>query len=180
MVESEDPMVDLLAQEGPSRVALPLIKTIQVNAKTIWQTPVSIPPTAKGVERKYFVPSKGYEYLFTHPQPGSLVVAAVNEKERQEQQAPVPKSKGTKHLDLYGCKVYSSWGLQLRIANQQAILRRYSFSSWNSMPKFKEQAPTESREQFGVIVDEGKVVTQTFLQASPDAADSAVRTSSSP
>ncbi|XP_029766692.1 copine-8 [Terrapene carolina triunguis] len=28
------------------------------------------------MERKYFVPSKGYKYLFTHPQPGTLVVDA--------------------------------------------------------------------------------------------------------
>lgn len=83
VIESEDPMVNILALEGPSWVALSLIKTTHVNAKTIWQTPASIPLITKGVERKYFVPSKGYEYLFTHPQPCSLVVAAVNEKKRQ-------------------------------------------------------------------------------------------------
>ncbi|TFK07320.1 lymphocyte antigen 6 complex locus protein G6c-like [Platysternon megacephalum] len=76
VVKSEDPMVDILAPEGPSRVTLPLMKTIQANAKTIWQTPASIPPTAKGVERKYFILSKGFDYLFTHPQPCSLVVSA--------------------------------------------------------------------------------------------------------
>lgn len=125
-------------------MALPLIRTI-------WQTPASIPPTAKGVERKYFVPSEGYEYLFMHPQPCSLVVAAGNEEETQGQQAPMPKSKEAKRLDLFGRKVYSTGvgGLQLRIANQQAILSRYNFNSWNSMLKFKELVSTESREEFG-------------------------------
>lgn len=66
-VEPEDPMVDILVLEGPSRVALPLIKTIQSNYKTIWKTPASITPTARGVERKYFAPSQGYEFLFSHP-----------------------------------------------------------------------------------------------------------------
>ncbi|EMP30066.1 Alkaline phosphatase, tissue-nonspecific isozyme [Chelonia mydas] len=81
VVELEDPVVDILAPEGPSRVALPLIKTIQSNSKTICQPPASIRSTAKGVERKYFVPSKGYEYLFMHPQPCSLVAVTVNERE---------------------------------------------------------------------------------------------------
>lgn len=47
VVEPEEPMVDILALEGPSRVALPLIKTIQANTKTLWQTLASIPPTAR-------------------------------------------------------------------------------------------------------------------------------------
>lgn len=80
VVEPKDPMVDILP---PSQVALPLIKAIQSNIKTLWQTPPSIPPTARGVERKYFIPCKGYKYLFSHPQPCSLVVSVVNQKERQ-------------------------------------------------------------------------------------------------
>ncbi|EMP37437.1 hypothetical protein UY3_05346 [Chelonia mydas] len=126
VVKSEDPVVDILAPEGPSRVALPLIKTIQTNAKTIWQIQVSIPATAKGVERKYLVSSKGYDYLFTYPQPCLLVVAAVNEKERHGHLAPAPKLKDATQLDLFG-KVYSMGGLQLRIANQQALLSCYNF-----------------------------------------------------
>lgn len=77
--EETDPMVDILVPEGPSRVALPLIKTIHNTTKALWQTPASLsPPMAKGVERKYFVPSKVYEYLFAHPQIGTLVVEAAH------------------------------------------------------------------------------------------------------
>lgn len=36
--ESGDPVVDILKPEGPSRVAVPLIKTIQATTKTLWQT----------------------------------------------------------------------------------------------------------------------------------------------
>lgn len=36
VVETEDTMVDILAPEGTSRVALPLIKTGQNNIKTLW------------------------------------------------------------------------------------------------------------------------------------------------
>ncbi|XP_065406172.1 uncharacterized protein LOC122174245 [Chrysemys picta bellii] len=176
IVEVQDPIVNILAADAPSRVALPLIRTIQANANTIWQTPASIPPTARGVERKYFVPSKDYEYLYTHPQPCSLVVASVNARERHGQQAAAPKSKEAKRLDLFGRKVYSAGGLQLRAANQQALLSRYNFNSWNSMGKFKELVPQESREEFGALVEEGKKVARTSLQASLDIADSAART----
>lgn len=54
--DNADPMVDMLASAGPSRVVLPLIKTICVTTKLLWQTPASLPPTAKRVERKYFGP----------------------------------------------------------------------------------------------------------------------------
>ncbi|XP_065416981.1 serine/arginine repetitive matrix protein 2-like [Chrysemys picta bellii] len=176
IVEVHDPIVNILGADAPSRVALPLIRTIQTNADTIWKTPASIPPTARGVERKYFVPSKDYGYLYTHPQPCSLVVESVNARERHGQQAAAPKSKEAKRLDLFGRKVYSAGGLQLRAANQQALLSRYNFNSWNSMGKFKELIPQESREEFGAMVEEGKKVARTSLQASLDIADSAART----
>lgn len=35
VVREEDPMVDIVAPEGPCRVALPIIKAIQSNAKTV-------------------------------------------------------------------------------------------------------------------------------------------------
>ncbi|XP_065418802.1 uncharacterized protein LOC135974494 [Chrysemys picta bellii] len=176
IVEVQDQVVSILSADAPSRVALPLIRTIQANATTIWQTPASIPPTARGVERKYFVPSKGHEYLYTHAPPCSLVVSSVNTRERHGQQAAAPKSKDAKRFDLFGHKVYLVGGLQLRAANQQALLSRYSYNSWNSMGKFKELVPQDSREEFGALVEEGKKVARTSLQASLDIADSAART----
>ncbi|EMP27399.1 hypothetical protein UY3_15553 [Chelonia mydas] len=169
-------MVDILSPEGPSKIVLLLIKTIQSNYKTIWQTPSSSAPTAKGVKRKYFAPSKGYEFLFCHPSPCSLVVSAVNEKEHHGQQAPAPKAKEAKRLDLFGRKVYSSRGLQLRIANQQAILNRHNFNSWAAVGKFKDNLPQGSQQEFTALADEGKAVAKTSLQAFLDSADAAART----
>lgn len=48
VVEEEDPIVDILGPDGPSRVALPMNKTTQNYAKTLWQTPASILPQLKG------------------------------------------------------------------------------------------------------------------------------------
>ncbi|XP_030422977.1 uncharacterized protein LOC115653627 [Gopherus evgoodei] len=175
-VEQEDLMVDILSPEGPSRIALPLIKTIQSNYKTIWQTPASSAPTAEGIERKYFAPSKGFDFLFCHPSPCSLVVSAVNEWEWHGQQAPAPKAKETKQLDLFDRKIYSSGGLQLRIINQQAILNRHNFNSWAAVSKFKDSLPQGSQREFMAIVDKGKAVAKTSLQTSLDLVDATART----
>lgn len=86
--ESEDPMVGILAPEGPSRVVQTLKKTIQ---DTVANTSL-YSPMAKGLERKYFAHSIGQECLFTHPPP-RLLVATANNKERQGQQRLTPRSK---------------------------------------------------------------------------------------
>ncbi|EMP41659.1 hypothetical protein UY3_01089 [Chelonia mydas] len=39
VIETSDPMVDILAPSVPSRIALTLIKTIQDTTKALWQTP---------------------------------------------------------------------------------------------------------------------------------------------
>ncbi|EMP37442.1 hypothetical protein UY3_05351 [Chelonia mydas] len=131
---------------------------------------------AKGVDCKYFAPSKGYEFLFFHPSPCSLVVSALNERERHGQQALAPKAKEAKHLNLFGRKVYSSGGLQLRIANQQVIFNRNNFNSWMAVGKFKDNLQQGSQQEFTALVDEGKAVAKTSLQASLDLADAAART----
>lgn len=95
-MEDADPTVDILPPSGPARIALPLIKTILDTIKT------SLPPTAKCNERCYFVPSKGYEHLYSHPPPDSLVVDAANQCERQSYQGPSPKNREVKRLDLFG------------------------------------------------------------------------------
>ncbi|XP_044835820.1 golgin subfamily A member 3-like [Mauremys mutica] len=102
--EDEDPITNVVGADMLVRVALPFVRTVQRNATTIWQTPASVPPTARGVEQKYSVPPTGYEYLYTHPTPDSLVVQSVNDRERHGQPAPAPKSKDARRMDLLGRK----------------------------------------------------------------------------
>lgn len=101
VTEDSDPMMNILALSGPSRIALLLIKTIVDTSKTLWQTPASLPPTAKCNEQRYFVPSKGYEHLYSHLQPDSLVVDAANQCECQVFQGPSPKNREAKKLYLF-------------------------------------------------------------------------------
>ncbi|EMP34013.1 hypothetical protein UY3_08821 [Chelonia mydas] len=82
-------------------------------------------------------------------------------------------------MGLFDRKMYSTGGLQLQIANQQAILSRYNFNSWDSMMKFKELILSDSRTEFAAIVEKGKAVARTFLQDSLDMTDLSTRTMSS-
>lgn len=89
------------------------------------------------------------------------------------------KGKELKRLDLCGYKVYLMRGWQLGIACWLAILSRYNFTLWKNVMKFKDRVPDDSRQEFIVMVEEGKLLSRAALQDSLDAADSAVRTMAS-
>ncbi|EMP37706.1 Acetyl-CoA carboxylase [Chelonia mydas] len=82
VIEDVEPMVDLLALPGPACIALPLIKTVSATTKTLWQTAASLPTTVKHNGKHYFVPLKGYEHLYCHPPPDSLVMDTANQREQ--------------------------------------------------------------------------------------------------
>lgn len=124
-------LMDILACSGHSRVALPINEGILEPVKFLWQTPSFLPPSAKSVERRYYVPSEGFEHFYNHPPPDSLVDAAANEKKRQGHQASTLKGKEAQRLDLFVRKLYFTGGLQFRIANQEALLGQYDFSLWD-------------------------------------------------
>nr|XP_025035153.1 uncharacterized protein LOC112544000 [Pelodiscus sinensis] len=176
VIEDTDPMVDIITEDAPTWLALPLNKTVTKISKALWWTPATLTPTLKGVERHYYVPHSGHEHLYWQPIPGSLVVQAAAQKDRLPQPHPSPKARELKRLDLMGRKVYATGALQLRIANQQAMLSRYAFNTWQAVEKFRDRLPAEDRQEFAAIASEGKVIARTALQASLDTADSAART----
>lgn len=57
--------MDILWSVVLSRVALLLYKAIMDPFKALWQTPASLPSTAKHLACKYFVLAKGYKFLFS-------------------------------------------------------------------------------------------------------------------
>lgn len=112
VLEGADLMVDLLAPEGPSRVAVPLIKTIQETTKTLSMANPGLSTSYSEENRKevFRALKRPYEYFYIYSPPGSLVVAATNKHERQRQQGPTPKAKDAKKLEHVGRKVYSTGG----------------------------------------------------------------------
>ncbi|EMP41280.1 Chromodomain-helicase-DNA-binding protein 9 [Chelonia mydas] len=91
--EQQHELTDILQPPPSSRIALPINPALLEPAKAIWQTPAASLPTCKRADRKYFIPSKGSEFPFTHPAPNSLVVDAVNQKNKHQypRSAPVDK-----------------------------------------------------------------------------------------
>ncbi|XP_075789304.1 uncharacterized protein LOC142830149 [Pelodiscus sinensis] len=176
VIEDTDPMVDILTEDTPARLALPLNKTVSKITNALWQTPATLTPTLKGAERRYYVPNSEHDYLYSQPNPGSLVVQAAAQKERLPQPGPSPKAREPKRLDLLGRKVYATGALQLRIANQQAMLSRYAFNTWQAVEKFRDRLPVEDCQEFTAVALEGKVISQTALQAALDTVDSAAHT----
>ncbi|EMP32555.1 hypothetical protein UY3_10299 [Chelonia mydas] len=79
--EPSDSLFDVLYSTALARVALPLHEEVSKIINALWQTPSSLSQISKRAESKYFVPSKGHEYLYTQPAPNSLVVEAVNRRE---------------------------------------------------------------------------------------------------
>lgn len=109
MAEQMDNLFDILTAAAPLQVALPVHEGVLKVAKALWQTPSSIPPTSKRAEKKYFVPAKGFECLYTHP------VSVTNERDRQGQVSSTPKNKDGKWPDLFRRKVYSMARLQFSL-----------------------------------------------------------------
>lgn len=118
--------------------------------KGLWQTPSSLLPILKRAERKYYVLTQGYEYMY--PPPGSPLASAVNKWETQGQASTTPKNMDTRMLDMFGIKMYSTARLQLRISNHQALLGRYRYNTWDSVMTFKESLPQHSRQEFLAIM----------------------------
>ncbi|EMP29814.1 hypothetical protein UY3_13065 [Chelonia mydas] len=83
-----------------AKIALPINSAIMDPAKTVWQTLTMAPPSCKRSDKKYYVPAKGAEFLFTHPSPNSLVVEAVYQREKHLAHTTA-YDKDWKRLDLF-------------------------------------------------------------------------------
>lgn len=89
--ETSHSLIDILVVASSTKIALPINETVMGPVRALWQTLSSLASRAKRAEKKYYVPAKGFDYLFSHPPPGSLVVFAANERDRQV----LPLSKRT-------------------------------------------------------------------------------------
>ncbi|XP_032650814.1 interleukin-1 receptor-associated kinase 1-binding protein 1 isoform X1 [Chelonoidis abingdonii] len=91
--EAQYKLIDILHTSTSSKIALPTNDVIMEPVKLFWQTPATIPPTCKRSDKNYCVPTKGTEFLFSHPMPNSLVIDVVNEWGRQEYPETCPMTK---------------------------------------------------------------------------------------
>lgn len=135
-------------------MALPFHQGVANITTGLWQTLASLASVSKKAKRKYFVPTKDHEYLYTHPAPNSLVVESVHHRERNGQPAHTPKDKDARRLDTFGKKVYSSASFQLQVANHQALLSWYEFNLWGSLSKFEPLLWDKDGKKLRALIDE--------------------------
>ncbi|EMP25057.1 hypothetical protein UY3_17873 [Chelonia mydas] len=173
----ETSKIEVMYLEGYviERIALLINAALLEPAKAIWQTLAASLPTCKQAVRKYFIRSKGSEFVFMHPVPNSLVVDAVNQKIKHQFPCSTPSDKDSKPLDLLGCKVYASSVLQFHIANYTAILATCDHKNDNKFMDFIDDILEEKKQQFTALVSEGQIISHTALQAVLDAANIAAR-----
>lgn len=171
--ETQHKLQDILQVSPTAKIVLPINASIMDPAKTIWQTPATVPPSCKMSDKKYYVLSKGAEFLFIHPTPNLLVIEAVSQKGKQHQSKTTPSDKDWKRLDSFRRKAYSFTMLQFRIANYSALLVKYTHNLFSKMSTFIEHLPDDKREMFKANISEGSLVARTARQASLNSADMA-------
>ncbi|XP_075766581.1 uncharacterized protein LOC142820909 isoform X1 [Pelodiscus sinensis] len=162
-----------LRQQQRAKIALPTDEAIMEEADEIWQTPTSAAPASKRVNRKYFVPAKGLDFLFNRPQPNSLVVDVVQRRAKAPQYKNAFQDKDNKKLDVFGRKVYSSATLLLRIANYMAHLSNHNFDNYLKFTELLQYLPDAKKPLLKAIVQEGYIACNTTLQMAMDVADTA-------
>nr|XP_025043125.1 uncharacterized protein LOC112546633 [Pelodiscus sinensis] len=164
-----------LRQQQRARIALPIDEAIMEVADEIWQTPTSAAPASKRVDRKYFVPAKGLDFLFNHPQPNSVVVDAVQRRAKAPQYKNTIQDKDNKKLDVFGRKVYSLATLLLRVANYMAHLSNHKFDNYSKLTELLQYLPDAKKPLLKAIVQEGYIACNITLQMAMDVADTAAR-----
>ncbi|XP_075789594.1 uncharacterized protein LOC142830175 [Pelodiscus sinensis] len=162
-----------------TRIAIPMDEAIMDPANNIWQTPASITPTNKRVDRKYFIAPKDMDFLFTHPPPNSLVVDSVRHKGKQPNLRSTPQDRDHKKVDIMGRKVYSSSTLLLRAANYTAMLADYDNANYAKLQDLLQHLPEHKRPTLRSIMQEGLAISRTALQSAMDVADTAARITAS-
>lgn len=106
-------LLDILHTSSSSfKISLPISEALLNPAKVLWQTPASIPMTCKCTNKKYCIPAKDAEFLFSHPTPNSLVVSTVQERGHHYQSCASHPDRVWKCLVLFGHKAYPSAMLQ--------------------------------------------------------------------
>ncbi|XP_075781869.1 uncharacterized protein LOC112545341 [Pelodiscus sinensis] len=158
-----------------SKIVLLIDEAILESAVEIWDTPVSTTLTSKCVDKKYFMPSKGLELLFTHPQPNSLVMDTALQRAKNPQIKNTGADKEAKKLDIFGRKVYSSSTLLLRITNYAALLSNHSFDNIAKLGEIAQRMPESDKMILWAMVQEGYACSRASLQMAMDVADMAAR-----
>ncbi|KAG6922648.1 hypothetical protein G0U57_001641, partial [Chelydra serpentina] len=97
--EKQHKLLKISQPASSAKIAFPMGEAIMEPGEAIWQTPALASLTNQRADRKYFIPAKGTEFLFS-PQACSLVVEAANQHSKQPHFRSSLQDKEHKRLDL--------------------------------------------------------------------------------
>ncbi|NXX40596.1 LAP2A protein, partial [Tricholaema leucomelas] len=175
--ESTGSLTDQYLDQKPScnRVAMPLHPVLDKLVKKVWQTPHSVLPVSKEIERKYILPEDAVGYISQPAHKSTVVEAApVREKARLEH-GSAPQNPELQHLDSFGQRVYQSAAAALRVVDYEVYMARGQVELWKKVSVLAKELPQDLRQAFQTIALEGTDLARHQLRAAFDAGDTAAR-----
>lgn len=97
-------------------------------------------PQSTKVDKLYFIPPKGANFLFSRLQPNLLVIDTAQHRVKLPQYKNT-RDKDNKHMDLFGKNLYSLVTLLLRIADYSALLFNHNFDNYTKLTSLLEYLP---------------------------------------
>lgn len=78
--ESQHCLMGILDINPQRKIALPIKEAMLSPVCALWQPPATISPTCNKADKNNYIPSKGMEHIFPHPNLDFLVMEAANER----------------------------------------------------------------------------------------------------
>lgn len=173
-----DKILSCLYPETPSTVAFPILEGLSDLTKPIWERPSSVQATPRNIENLYRVKQDSAEYLSKHPVPSSLIIEDMQAWCHPGQHVS-PTDRESRRLDTLGRKLYSSSALNFRIADYQTIMGRYQLYLWESLSKYLDELPGESKRLAKQIQSEAVKLSKKEVRAGKHSADMSARSMAS-
>ncbi|XP_078506763.1 uncharacterized protein LOC144766954 [Lissotriton helveticus] len=124
---------------------------------------------------KYKAAPKDPVFIKGQIPPDSLVVSNARKRANSLTGEAPPPDKESKLIDASGKRVASQAANSWRIANTQALLARYDRAHYDELEKLMTHLPKDHQQRADQLIQEGKIITNTSIKCSLDAADTAAR-----
>lgn len=147
--------------------------------KKVWQTPHTIPPVSKEIERKYILPEDAVGYV-SQPAHESVVVKAAMAREKAGQEhGTAPQNPELQRLDSFGQRVYQSAAAALHVVDYQVYMARGQVELWEKVSAVAKQLPQDQRQAFQAVILEGTDLARHRVRAAFDAGRTVARAAAS-